>query len=73
LDDLVNDIGEGGPRGEGLKIGLKIRPWGRFGSTMDTRGTELCFSIIRKREIWEAGLHLHGFRRRRKFRTPKKV
>jgi hypothetical protein len=57
LDGLVNVIGEGGPKREGLKIGPRIRPWSQFGSTMGTKGTELCFSVIRKREIREAGLH----------------
>ena len=55
LDGLVNVIGEGGPRREGLKIGLRICPWSQFASTMDW--TELCFSIVRKREIREAGFH----------------
>ena len=60
LDGLVNVIGEGGPRGEGLKIGPRIRPWSRFGRTLGSRGTKLCFSVIRKREFWEAGLHCNG-------------
>ena len=64
LDGLVNVIGEGGPRREGLKIGPRIRPWIRFASrTMGTRGTELCYSVIRKREVWEAGLHCASLRR----------
>jgi hypothetical protein len=50
-------IGEGGPKREGLKISPRIRPWSRFGSTVGTQGTELCFSVIRKWEIQEAGLH----------------
>ena len=54
LDGLVNVIGEGGPRCEGLKIGPGMS---QFGSTMGTRGTEFCVSMICKREIWEAGLH----------------
>ena len=54
LDGLVNVIGEGGPKREGLKIGPRIRPWSRFGSTMGTKGTELCFSVIRKRGIVQA-------------------
>jgi len=67
LDGLVNVIGEGGPRREGLKIGPRIRPW-RFGRTMGIRGTELCFSVIRKREVWEAGFNLHStsLRKRRR-------
>jgi len=63
LDGLVNVIREGGPRCEGLKIGPRIRPWSRFGRTMGTRGTELCFSVIRKREVWEAGLHCTSLRK----------
>jgi len=55
LDGLVNVVGEGGPRREGVKISPRTRPWSRFASTMDW--TELCFSVIRKREIREAGLH----------------
>ena len=51
LDGLVNVIGEGGPRREGLKIGPRIRPWSRFGSTMGTKGTEFCVSMVREREI----------------------
>jgi hypothetical protein len=57
LDGLVNVIREGGPRREGLKISPRIPPWSRFGLTMGTRGMELCFPVIREREVWEAGLH----------------
>ena len=57
LGGLVNVIGEEGPKREGLEISLRIRPRSRFGSTMGTKMTELCFSVIRKRKIREAGLH----------------
>ena len=53
----MNVVGEGGPRREGLEIGPRIRSWSRFGSTTGTKGTELCVSMVREREIREAGLH----------------
>ena len=57
-DGLVNVIGEGGPRYEGHKIsrGRKF-PFKRFGSTVGTKGTEFCVSIVRERKVWEASLH----------------
>ena len=56
----MNVVGEGSPECEGLEIGPRIRPWSCFGTTMGTKWTELCFSVIRKREIREAGLHCTG-------------
>ena len=53
----MNVIEEGGPRHEGLKIGPRICLWSQFGCTMGSRGMELHFSIIHKREFWEVGLH----------------
>jgi len=57
LDDLVDVIREGGPMHEGLKISHRIVPRSCFVNTVGSIGTEFCVSIIRKREIWEAGLH----------------
>jgi hypothetical protein len=42
---------------EGHKISHRTIRFIRFDITVGTRGTEFCVSIIRKREIWEAGLH----------------
>ena len=64
LDGSVNVIGEEGPKREGLEISLRIRPRSRFGSTMGTKMTELCFSVIRKRKIREAGLHCTSLQRK---------
>ena len=44
LDGLMNVFGERGPMGECLKI--SPRTWVRFGSTMGTKGTKLCISVI---------------------------
>jgi len=73
----VDVSGEGGPRCEGLKIGLRIiiSLWSRFGSTnmMGIEGIELCFSVIREREIWEGGLHCtSSLRQRRRRKLSKK-
>jgi hypothetical protein len=46
-----------------LRSVLRIRPRSRFGSTMGTRIIELCVSVVRKREIWEAGLHCTSLRK----------
>ena len=57
LDSLVNVIWEGAPRSEGHKISSRMLPLSRCGSTVGTKGTEFCISIIRKGEIREMSLH----------------